>query len=335
MDLVQKMLCEESKVYPPFYEPHVCQVVEAYNAQRQKSEESVGFFFITDIHIHLNGRASVPLIRRIGKETGVDTVLCGGDHCWAFGSKAQCLLDFNDSLHYMDPIRESMKLYHARGNHDCTVRSSWELNTGYTMPYAQVREAFREHTSPANGSVDGKLYYYADDPSGKVRYIILDTSEEHEEEDSAWGVCYGMTREQLCWLANTALRLPGEDWTAIVMGHVPCTPELSSYASELDDLRLILEAFHKKAACGYGDFQNAQGELAAYICGHNHKDQSAVTNGVLHISTGCDAYCKDDIHPRDVGCIHGTLFELFLLDKKAKTLQAFRIGAGESRNFAY
>jgi len=321
--------------YPSFFKPHIEQVIESFLGSARKCNESVAFVFITDVHIHLNGRASVPLIVKIGEETGVKTVLCGGDHCWAYGSKSQCLADFEDSLRYMEPIRNSMNLYHARGNHDCTVKSSAELDTGYTMPYEQAQRVFSMCSSTPNGAVENKLYYYADDSVGKVRYVVLDTSEHHCSEETAWGVRYGMDAAQLKWLAEVALILPDDDWAVVVMGHVPCTAEMPSYSSELDDLRLILEAFKNKTACEFADFRNAVGELVAYLCGHNHKDRSCVINGVLHISTGCDAYCKDDNLSRDVGRVENALFDLFLLDKETRVLRAFRIGAGSNREFVY
>lgn len=321
--------------YPEFFHEHLQCVIDAYNEAKSKIQTHASFLFITDVHIHLNGRASVPLILEIGAKSDVDTVLCGGDHCWAFGSKAQCIADFEDSLCYMDSVRDSMNLFHARGNHDATVRSSWELNTGYTMPYEQVRKMFCQHTSDPTGKVEGKLYYFSDDKASKMRYVILDTCESHLGEDSAWGICNGVSQNQLQWLCDVALRLPGEEWSVVVMGHVPCTPEIPGYHEELDDLRLVLEAFSHKAECKFGDFRNAQGELIAYLCGHNHKDRAVTVNGLLHISTGCDAYCKDDVFSRDVGTTNNTLFDLFLVDKDCKTLQVFRIGAGEDRMFDY
>ena len=299
--------------YPAFYEEHIRSVIDAYNAARARTENGVGFVFITD----------------------VKAVLCGGDHCWAFGSKAQCVADFADSLGYMDPIREEMQLYHAHGNHDVTVRSSWDLETGYTMPREQMQALFSVHTTPPTGSVEGKLYYYTDDQERKIRYVIVDTCEPHGGEDAPWGVGYGLSEEQLHWLADCALRLPGADWSAVVMGHVPCAPELPSYRGELADMRLILEAFKHKQSCAYGDFQGAQGELVAYLCGHNHKDRDTVCNGLLHTSTGCDTYCKDDNLTREVGKTENTLFDLVLVDKDAKTIRFFRVGAGNSREFSY
>lgn len=321
--------------YPEFFHENLQRVIDAYNEAKAKINNYASFLFITDVHIHLNGRASVPLMLEIGAKTDVDTVLCGGDHCWAFGSKAQCIADFEDSLRYMDPVRDSMKLFHARGNHDATVRSSWELNTGYTMPYEQVQKMFSLHSSEPTGKVEGKLYYFSDDEASKIRYVVMDTCEQHLDEDSAWGVLYGVSQEQLRWLSDVALCLPGEDWSAVVLGHVPCTPEIPSYHEKMDDLRLVLEAFCHKKECAFADFRNPQGELIAYLCGHNHKDRAAVVNGLLHISTGCDSYCKDDDLPRDVGTTNNTLFDLFLVDKDRKTVQVFRIGAGENREFNY
>lgn len=98
---------------------------------------------------------------------------------------------------------------------------------------------------------------------------------------------------------------------------------------------MILEAFKNKSACKFGDFTNEVGQLAAYICGHKHVDSAFYENGLLHISTGCDAYCKDDHMTRNVGDVENTLFDLFLLDEDRETLKTFRIGAGDSRCFSY
>lgn len=319
--------------YPQFFREHLQQVIGAYRDAKSKIQNAASFVFITDVHIHLNGRASVPLILEIGAKTDVDTVICGGDHCWAFGSKAQCLADFEDSLRYMDPLRDLMKLYHVRGNHDATVRSTWELDTGYTMPYDQVQKLFSNHGTDLYEP--GKLYGFADDTNAKVRYVILDTTEHHLGEDTAWGVQYGMSREQLSWICDRALRLPDKEWGVAVFGHVPCVQELTSSYAEYEDLRLVLETFKNKEKCEFADFTNADGELIAYICGHNHQDRAACVNGVLHISTGCDAYCKDDIFPRNVGTTDNTLFDLFLVDKQQRTVQLFRVGAGKNRKFNY
>lgn len=322
--------------YPEFYNEHIADVICRYNEAHAQITNSAAFIFITDVHIHLNGRASVPLICRIGEHTDVKTVLCGGDFCWAWGSKAECISQLEDSFAYLAPIKETMQLHMARGNHDVTVRNSWEDARGYTMPFEQVQDYFAAYNSQASGAVAGKLYFYADDAATKTRYVILDTTEFQLETGAGWGVQYGMSREQLSWLCREALCLDeAEGWSIVVMGHVPCCSQLPGYSQELDALAQILEAFKNKSACAYGDFRDAKAELILYLCGHNHKDRHAVSNGLLHVSTGCDSYCKDDDMDRTVGTVDNTLFDLFLVDKDKKTLQIFRIGAGKDRHLSY
>ncbi len=321
--------------YPSFFEEHITQVIRRYNDARSQITNATSFVFITDVHIHLNGRASVPLIREIGEQTDVKTVLCGGDLCWAWGSKAECHFDFEASLVYLDPIRETMDLYMARGNHDATVRNSLKDDRGYTMSYEQVQRRFAAHTTPAKGAVEGKLYFYTDDPATRTRFVVLDTSEHHLSQEHGWGVLTGMELEQLQWFCDTALRLDEEDWSVVVMGHIPCAAQMRGSCAELQPLSEILEAFKNKTKCEYGDFRDAKAELIMYLCGHNHQDRDAVSGGVLHISTGCDAYCKDDGMDRPVGMVDNTLFDLFLVDQDKRTVQVFRIGAGKDRAFSY
>lgn len=322
--------------YPAFFEEHITQVIEEYNQAREKITNAVSFVFITDLHIHLNGRASVPLIRAIGAKTDVKTVLCGGDFCWAWGSEAECISQFENAMAYMDPIRETMDLYIARGNHDATVRNSLEDDRGYTMPYERVQQYFAAHNSPADGAVAGKMYFYVDDPASRTRYVILDTSERHLSEAHGWGVLNGMEEEQLRWLCDTALRFDyDEGWSVIVMGHIPCAEELPGCCGELAPLKTILDAFKKKTACQFGDFAGCKAELVMYLAGHSHKTRDAVSGGVLHVTTGCDSYCRDDDDARPVGTVENALFDLFLVDRDKKTVRVFRIGSGKDRMFSY
>jgi hypothetical protein len=49
----------------------------------------------------------------------------------------------------------------------------------------------------------------------------------------------------------------------------------------------------------------------------------------------CDAYYKDGGLTRMVGTENESLFDLFLVDKDRKTVQVFRVGAGNDRTFSY
>ena len=168
-----------------------------------------------------------------------------------------------------------------------------------------------------------------------MRYVVVDTCEPHGKETDAWGVHTDMTQQQLIWLAQEALHLPDDGWSVVVMGHVPCIDSLSGSAPKLVALREILGAFRNRRCCGFTDFTNACGKLVAYLCGHNHMDRMHEDDCVIHISTGCDAYCKDDNLPREVGRLENTLFDLFLVDTDNCVVNVFRIGAGVDRTFTY
>lgn len=323
--------------FPKYYNAHVDAVIEAYRQARGQVKNGAGFVFLTDVHIARNSRYSVPLIHYIKERTDIRDVLCGGDFVWAFGSKNLCREQLTISLEYMDALREDMNVYIARGNHDATIRKSWDENVGYTMPYEQVQAAFAAHNSPATCAPEGKLYFYVDDVQEKIRYVVLDTSEVHLGEDAAWGVRCGMLEQQLHWLCDAALEFEdGEGWSVVVMGHIPCCDKMPGSApEELRPLREILVAFKNKRCCQYGDFRDSKAELVMYLAGHNHRDRHEISDGVLHVSTGCDSYCVDDDMPRDVGTTSTVLFDLFLLDKYQKTVQTFRVGAGKNRNMKY
>jgi len=316
--------------YPPYYEESVCRVVRQFKEAYCRIREPLAFVFLTDVHIYKNGRYSVPLIHRICKETGISTVLCGGDFVWAYGSKQMSLDQAILSMEYLDALRNEVQVYIARGNHDVTIRRSAEDATGYTMPYDQVSALFDAHNSPVTDRPDGKIYFYVDDENVKTRYVILDTSEHHKDEDCAWGVENGMEESQLHWLCDKALAVE-EGWSVVVLGHIPCSALLPGYDTRLKPLNDLLTAYHSRTSCAYGDFAAAKGKLLFYLCGHNHKDAHAFENGVLHVSTGCDCYCIDDGLPRDVGSVNNVLFDIFLADRATGYVQTFRVGAGNSR----
>lgn len=324
-------------VYPEYYEPYLKSAVTQYQEKAQKINEVASFVFLTDLHTHANDMVSPLLIREIGKHTGIKNVFVGGDFACAFGTKEDCLQDIKRTLTLLKVIKEDMNLYIAKGNHDGTIREDMTSPIGYTAPYETIQSMFMGTNSPGAIGPDGKTYYYVDDADAKIRYIVLDTNEIHENEQTYWGIKYGMCEEQTMWLANVALRLGAskEDWSVVVIGHVPCSEGMTSYQECLKDLGDILKAYKNKKICTYGDFSQEKGELIAYICGHNHRDRDIWSDNTLFVSTGSDAYYQDDSWERKSGDISGILFDIFIINKKQKTVETIRVGAGESRKFSY
>ncbi len=334
---------------PDYYKEHVTEVENKINDKLALVENGDAFVFTTDIHLHSNRMASVPIIKHIAQNTSVDKTFCGGDLLGAYStpgktnSKEKTLVEGIASLELMSQIKQDADFYFIRGNHDFTTRdiqsdNKTRYDTGYTLPYKETVELVMPYQS--DGAVipdDEALYFYVDNADQKIRYIVVDThTRNHLSEETYWGVKSGLDEQQKEWLINTALNFDnGEGWSVVVFGHIPCVEELPSYSSNLDTLANIIKDFNNKRAGAEWDFTNTKAEFVAYICGHNHEDQHAYVDNTLFISTGSSAKYKDDVWERPADSVGQDLFDVFIIDKDNKTLTAIRVGAGVDREFNY
>ena len=302
------------------------------------------FIFITDVHWSDNFKQSPLLIEQIKKNTGVRKVIFGGDVPIAYGSKESLdnqIYDFNKSFREYKRERD---YYPIIGNHDFTIRTNATSTDGFTYSapksYGLVGRDLEDYTNIQSG----KIYYYKDNPAQKIRYVFVNT-EESIDDTTFWGVNANISQEQADWLINDALQAP-DGYQIVVFGHVPIEESLPNYSYKLDILRKILEAVNNKSIInmdsGYGavvnhDFSNSKVKVIAYISGHCHKDRSANTNGLLHITTGCDAHYNDDTWTRvgTEGTTNEQLFDVFFIDTVNSKINTIRIGAGNDRSFSY
>ena len=118
----------------------------------------------------------------------------------------------------------------------------------------------------------------------------------------------------------------------------------NSWAPEMIPVTELLRAYNSRnsyrlnndVAMLYTDFKNATSTVAAFICGHNHIDDSNQEGGLLVISTVGDSLYQEPNAPerkKDTLSEHG--FDIFVVDKDSRSLSAIRIGAGESREWEY
>ncbi|MEE0897377.1 MAG: metallophosphoesterase [Acutalibacteraceae bacterium] len=334
---------EKAEKVQPYLENKLNESVnKCKEAYKQYSDGS--FAFTTDVHIHANTLTEIPMLKYLAENRIIDKAFCGGDFVWAFGTKEFMLVDAALSMEYVKAINTVLPFYITRGNHDFTVRYTSERNCegdyigeGYTLPFNKTCEIIMSHQPKNIKANHNCMYFYTDNETEKIRYIVLDThSKNHAAENTPWGIAYGFDKEQLDWLVNDALQLPYKDeWTVIVFGHIPCVESLPDSDSVLGELAEVLKDFKNKRKGKYADFTNSKGEFAAYICGHNHKDASVVEDGTLFISTGCSSYCPDDGIDRTVGSENEVLFDVFLINKTDKKIKAVRFGAGSDREFSY
>ena len=335
MDYYKKY--ERVNAVPEYFKEHIADVIARCNHELGKITDGAAFVFITDIHLHENPMTGIPLIREIAENTPVNKLFCGGDFPWAFGTKEECITDGYVSMELLAKLKDVMKLYIVRGNHEFTIREAGNSDKGYTMPYEQTCKMIMPYQSDGICAPDHAMYFYVDDTAEKIRYIIVDTCVKRDvPEETYWGTKNGFDTEQREWLTETALRLPDEDgWSVLVFGHVPCVMSLPSPSKALSELAEILKDFKNKRNGRFQDFSAVKAEFIAYICGHNHHDCHSVEDHTLFISTGSSARLYDDCWDRAEGTTDEELFDIYLIDKKNRTIKTLRVGAGVDREFAY
>ncbi len=328
---------ENIKSVPVFLEAHISQVIEKCVKAEGDIQNGGCFAFTTDNHLHENTMYDIPLIKRIATATSLDKTFCGGDFPWAFGTRAEGLVDLFVSLELLKEVSPETKLYVARGNHDFTIRTSWEDDSGYTLPYASVSEIFAPYQAADAHRPSGCTYFYVDDAKAKIRYVVLDTClKEIKGEHQSWATIYGFDGEQMAWLVDTALQIEdGEGWSVVAIAHIPCLHEQSDTGHALDCVAEVFQDFKNKRKGKYKDFSNVQAEFIAYIAGHHHQDAHKVVDNTLFIASGSSSRLYDDCWDRASNTVNEVLFDIFYVDKDKKLVKAIRVGAGKDREFVY
>lgn len=314
--------------------------IEEIRAAEQALLSGDAFIFITDVHWGDNHKRSPQLIEQIKRKTGIQKVFFGGDVPIAYGTKEKMMADTIDFNNQFRPLKRSRDLYSVIGNHDFTIKTSATDSSGVTLPVNEAYALFGREFERYTNIQQNKMYYYVDNAAAKLRYIFINT-EESVDPTISWGVQAKISQDQADWLTNEALDVPA-GWGIITIGHVPIHKSATSYSSKLDILKQIFEGYNARqklditsvdGVTATTDFTKAGGKVVAYLCGHNHKDQSFIDQGINYISTGCDAKYKNDVWERTSRTTNEQLFDVMFWDTTKKTLKTIRIGAGEDRSW--
>ncbi len=334
---------------PSYYSDYIEQKIAEINARMQALRDGDAFIYITDIHISSNAENSFPLMDELVRRTPIKKIIYNGDTPSAFGTKEQCLSEGVRVKSLFACITPDADIYMTRGNHDFTIRTDRTSADGYTAPRAIAYDLIMANQKDRVVGEDGLCYYYFDNADAHIRYIILDTDDgEEAAETQFWGVRYGIRQAQITWLIDTVQSAPA-GWDLFVIGHIPIAEGLNSYDETVSSAAAVLEAVqnrrvlddtqnlpeHDIAIRANADFRDCTNSVVAFLCGHNHRDAAVVRDHVLHISTCCDAYYRDD--PNNAVRIPGTVseqcFDVVIFDRDTHTLETIRIGAGKNRTF--
>lgn len=281
---------------PLYYHKQLSNKIESI-----KTNKGCSFVFITDTHVSANVMLSPYLIREIVRATPVKNVIWGGDAIVAFGTNSSI-----DTQWKRQSLLDSLllgigHLYKIRGNHDYTIRESRVSDLGIT--YSQPKTAqllFENHPDGIvrNRKDLGGCYYYFDDKSARVRFVVFDTTDSVHGENIAWGTAYGVHDVQMKWIADSAIATTPKGYGLIFFSHVPFTDTTGARHMVLSNVKEIVDAAASQSSGRVGtvkyDFTKLD-DVKVLMClsGHNHQDMQTFRKGVVHMVTACDAAYDD------------------------------------------
>lgn len=268
------------------------------------------FVFCTDQHWTLNAKKSPNLINYLMYNLKMPRMFMGGDY--GSGINLQAINAFRDAY--------EGEIVNVTGNHELQQYYQTEYGvvsgtvTG-TMVWAYLDASM---TNCVVGNAE-RNYYYIDNTQQKMRYIVLN--------DWAKGVSnstpiYQFEQAQIDWFNSSLLTLP-EDYLAVVFIHAisDVNHETGALTKKyaFNAVQTVVDAYSTKVCC--------------IIAGHTHFDGVGATDGgVPVIVTTCDKALPDrgyddyltDI--RHIGTITEQAFDVIVINKKDKVINAVRIG---------
>ena len=354
-----EMLRNADTEYLSTYIPDYWQAYLAEKIAHIKSlqgENTASFGLVADFHCGVNAMHSPALMRKILADCDIPYFYNAGDFVSGMGIIApqDLLMEIRVSREVFAPIADKQLM--VLGNHDMAY-STYEP----PLYYAEflTREELDECIFNPQKACPNRVFgpggaFYADDPKGKLRHITLNTHDTPSDEIGPDGFAVynkfrltGFRQDQLTWLAEIALQVPGKDWTVVL-----CTHEALQHNKEFyynTDLLLgIINAFRKHTAfrgsthydeiTGYDaavsvDFTDKGGDFAIWVGGHWHKDLYQIRDGVIAIS--CESDSLVSVPNGEIGTTDEQAFDMFTIDKTAHKIHITRIGRGADREFTY
>ena len=329
---------------PEYYFPYIDEKVNRINlVSKTIDPKSMSFIFITDYHSLRNAKQSKKLINYIVKNTGINTVVFGGDAFQNWKALDESMSEISKVYDTLRKAGESRFLC-VYGNHE------WNDTTGQLNTLAGVTQITTKgvHNVPV---MDRYGNYYIDDAISETRTFFLTCS-----------VSGSIPWESILWLGNQLLTMPN-NWNALVICHAGLLSENGTVIQKntYANVSKLLGAFGDHVSTtlydsdnverGTFDYTNATGTTVAFICGHVHEDLEILKansdHNMLTFSTTGDLYAnasgthytfKDEngtTITRNVGTIYEQAFDVVHIDTYNKHIYCTRIGAGVDREFTF
>ena len=268
-----------SYTIPDYWKEHLDAKIATVKAlQDAGGSDCFSFVVLTDMHYYSNlGKRSPALAEEICRRIGARFVLQLGDaqNRGSWATKEEAEAEWAEIETVFEPVRD--RLLCTQGNHDGSwgttlngVSYPYNFTTGelYERIFRRTAEHHDVHTD-ATGTA-----YYVDDPSCRVRYILLNTqcnpTELNEDGSAKYNnmKTFRFTQSQYDFLTGEALTTGlTEEWAVVVAAHAPINNVYSDLFGGANGdhtvMRGLLKAFTEKTAYS-GSFAGTAGGGAAY-----------------------------------------------------------------------
>ncbi len=275
---------------PDYWESHLNEKINAVKAlQSEGGKDCFSFVVMTDMHYPSNlGKLSPLLAKRILDKCNIKYALCLGDvQTRGCMNTKELILAENEAIEEMlSPISD--RLLRTEGNHEGAygfldrdgdgVFNNNDANGLYKEP--AERETYVNNLTPSEiynavyrkvglvGDVhfdDSGNGYYIDDTANRVRYIVLNTTNNDYELQSdgtpkfpkMW--LFRFTQSQFDLVVEALNSIPSDSWGVVVAGHCPLYQEIG----DAEVMREVLKAYKNKGKYK-GEYVGAASGGAAY-----------------------------------------------------------------------
>ena len=268
------------------------------------------FIFVTDTHWEINQQRSPALIHYLKRALNINTLIHGGD-----------VYDKWSQYYHDDALRQYEKAF---GSYPYCVDGNHE----YKGDYMDDPQIWYFLNSPHKDIIPGnpaRNYYYFDNPTTKMRYVVLNVYEA--SSDDAAPV---FEQAQQTWLQSVALDVE-TGWKIVIITHV--LYEILGSQRALFPITGVTSVIENIV-----DNYSGNGEIVCIIQGHTHIDRMTATpGGIPVIITTCDKntpwiepgtdFSDLGYVTRDTGTIAEQAFDVFVIDYKNRLISAVRIGS--------
>ena len=311
----------------------------------KRSRNGLSFIFITDTHIKSNELHSPQLIKHVLDNTDIHTVIWGGDAMMQYGGPINNQWDIQ--LRFDSLLNMNSYIYKVRGNHDFSIMGKGKSADKLLLSNEEAAELLFMNSSPnvhRNLKDSSACYYFFDDKSNKVRFIIFDTTDSVPSKVVSFGNVPYVHDSQIQWIADSAVMTTPKGYGLIFVSHIPIPYTNATQYPILLKLRDLVNGICTKSSGIIGnieyDFAKLEDvKVLMCIAGHIHGDSEHYVNGVLQFTTANDGKWntssnkKSSTTKRKVGTVGEQCFDCICISKDKRLVHAYRIGYGKDRHF--